>query len=678
MTRSSAVFAPHVIRRTFVILAIIAVACAPKHEAPPPAQPKPSILLVTLDTTRYDAVGPEQHNADTPSFNSLSARALRFRQAYTPVPQTLAAHSSMMTGLYPGGHGVHENGRYLAADKPLLAEAMHRDGYRTAAFVSAFALARRFGLSRGFDVYDDEMPPDREERTSKETTDRVDAYLAKDAQQPLFLWVHYYDPHFPYVPPEPYRTKYAGRPYYGEVAAMDEQLGRLVHDFESHVKGPYAIIVVGDHGEGLGDHGEPQHGNLMYQSTMHVPLLVIGPGVNAGVTDTPVSTRRIFDTILDFAGSAKSTTLRHPQPEVVAGESMKPFLDYVWQPQVMAIDGRLKAILAGRLEVYDVVADPGETHDLAATAPISRAARATLQEYPVPSPDAAAVTANGDDESRRKLASLGYVASTVRPVVRKDAPRPADMTALFDTLDKASGLFVREQYAACIPLFAKILAADPNNMDAALSLAVAHSALGHEAEAESAFKRAEAIDSTSPDVRTYLALHYAKTRDWQRAVPLLERVVADDPDRLPAVEALAVVRERQGRIADALRLRQTIYTKRTPSSADLDHLGELAMNVGETPVAIDAFERARVAQGAAFRHHLELGVLYLDARRFEDARNELDQVGANDPNYPMALFKRAQVAVLLHETDAPARIAAARAHETPLTRELIARERLFR
>jgi len=650
------------------------------HKTEAPAPPRPSILLVTLDTTRADAIGPEQHNADTPSFNAIAARAMRFRQAYTPVPQTLAAHSSMMTGLYPGGHGVHENGRYLGADKPLLAEALHRAGYRTAAFVSAFALARRFGLARGFDSYDDDTPPGLAERTAKETTDRVRNFLQHRAPQPLFLWVHYYDPHYPYTPSEPYRSRYAGRPYFGEVAAMDEQLGRLVNEFESRVSGPYAIIIVGDHGEGLGDHGEPQHGNLMYQSTMHVPLVIAGTGIAAGIVDTPVSTRRIFDTILDFAGLGANVSLRHPQPEVVAGESMKPFLDYGWKPQVMAVDGRLKAILAGRVEVYDVIADPGETHDLGASASLSRAARATLQEYPVPSPDAAAVTSTsgGDEESRRKLASLGYVASTVRPVVRPDAPRPADMTALFEPLDNASSLFVREQYAACIPLFEKILAADPNNMDAALSLAVAHSALGHEQQAEAAFKRAEAIDPSSPDVRTYMALHYAKTKEWQRAVPLLERVVADDPDRLPAVEALAVVRERQGRLADAIHLRQTIYAKRTPPPGELEHLGDLAMSVGETPVAIDAFERARAAEGAAFRRHLELGVLYLDARRFDEARNELDQVGANDPNYPMALFKRAQVAVLLHETDAPARIEAARAHENPLTRELIARERLFR
>ena len=280
---------------------------APKAEssAAGGAPARPSILLVTLDTTRADAIGPEAAGIETPAFNALAARGRRFRQAYATVPETLPSHASMMTGLYPAGHGVHENARYLPEDRPVLAERLRQAGYRTAAFVSAFTLARRFGLARGFDVYDDEMPEGRAERASRETTDRALALLNQEAKQPLFLWVHYYDPHFPYTPPEPFRSRYSRKPYLGEVAAMDEQLGRLVEAFEQQrrSKGPAAIVVAGDHGEGLGEHGESQHGNLLYQATMHVPLLLVGPGVAAaGVDDTPVSTRRVFHTILDWAG----------------------------------------------------------------------------------------------------------------------------------------------------------------------------------------------------------------------------------------------------------------------------------------------------------------------------------------------------------------------------------------
>ncbi len=634
---------------------------------------RPSILLVTLDTTRADAIGPDAKGVETPSFNALVPQGMRFRAAYCAVPQTLPSHTSMMTGLYAGGHGVHENARHLADTTPLLAERLHAAGYKTAAFISAFALAKRFGLARGFDVWDEDFGDNRAERNAQETTERALAFLHQQhPSQPLFLWVHYWDPHYPYTPPEPFRTKYAKNLYYGEVAFMDQQLGRLVAAFRQSAKQPVAMIFVGDHGEGLGEHGEQQHGNLMYQATMHVPLLLVGPGVKAGTSDTPVSTRRIFHTILDWAGIDATNSLRGTGNEhVVAAEAMKAFLDYGWQPQVMAVEGTRKAILAGSLEVYDVAADPGETHNLAPGASLTREQRATLRDYPIPSlAEASNATAPADAEERKKLASLGYVTADVKPVVRKDAPRPADMAPLFPILDEAAALFVREEYAKSIPLLQEILVKDPHNLDAALRLATAESALGRDQEAVAAYERAQAIAPDSPDVRTYLALHYAKTKDWQKAEPMLEQVLAQTPDKVPAIEALAMIREREGRLPDALALLQKLYTLRAPSGDELAHLGALAMQVGDTNAAVAAFEKVP-------GHDLELGVLYLDQHRFPEARDALDRVPPSHPDYPMVLFKRAQVAVLLHEPDAPARIEAAKQHANAMTRELIAHERLF-
>lgn len=651
--------------RRALLVALFFLACSKPEavQAPPAAQP--SILLITLDTTRADAIG-----ALTPSINAVAARGRTFRQAYATTPQTLPAHSSMLTGLYPAGHGVHENGRYLAAHHATLAARLRERGYATAAFVSAFALARRFGLDRGFEHYDDDFGGENVERTAAQTNERVLAFLNAPRQKPLFLWVHYYDPHHPYTPPEPHRRRHA-RPYDGEVASMDEALGKLVEAFRKNAKSPVAIVIAGDHGEGLGEHGEAQHGNLLYQSTMHVPLVIEGPGFAAGASDAPVSTRRIFHTILDWAGIDPAHSLRGEHEPVVLGEAMKPFLDYGWQPQTMAVEQKHKTILSGgRTELYDVIADPRETRELPATN-IPRGSRVALRDYPLPSLTAPPPSSSLSEEERQKLASLGYVSAGVRPVVRKDAPRPADMAHLFDTLDRASALFVREQYREAIPLLEKILADDPHNLDSALRLATAHSSLGHDAAAEAAFVRAQAIAPDSADVRTYFALHLARGDAWQRAVPMLERVVAEDPDRLPAVQALAVIRERQGRIPEAVELRQQIYAKRTPTAAELVRLGEMAMAVGNTAVAIDAFEKARDG------HDLELGVLYLAARRFEDAREALDRVPRTHPGYPMALFKRAQVSVLLREPDAAQRIALAKQHADATTRELIARERLF-
>jgi len=650
---------------------------------------RPSILLVTLDTTRADVVGPEAAGITTPAFNAIAARGRRFRQAYAAVPETLPSHVTMLTGLYPAGHAVHENGRSLGSNQPVLAERLQRAGYRTAAFVSSFILARRFGLAPGFEVYDDQFAPGRSERTARETTDAVLAQLAGHpsaaaapgtppvtSSKPLFLWVHYFDPHYPYEPPEPYRRQFPGHPYLGEVAFMDAQIGRLVEAFEQHAPGPVAIVLVGDHGEGLGEHGEALHGNLLYQSTMHVPLVIMGPGVGAGTSDSPVSTRRSYHTILDWAGVESGHSLRGTDTEVVLGEAMKPFLDYGWQPQSMAIDGAHKSILAGRVEMYDVLADPSETRDVAGD-PRSPLVPPALRDYPPPLPAGARAPDVLDPEARRRLASLGYVSAGAAPVVRKDAPRPADMVRLFEPLERASGLFVAEKYAQVIPLLERILAQDPNNLDAVLRLATAHSALGHDRQAVELFRKAAGLAPQSQDVRTYLGLHYARGKDWERAVPLLEQVVAESPDRLPALEALAVIRERQGRIDDAITLRQRIYGLREPSATELVRLGELAMNVEKTPLAIESFERARKQQGAAFAHDLDLGALYLAARRFTDARDALDRVPSSHPAYAMALFKRAQVSVLLHEPDQAARIAAARRHADGTTRDLVARERLF-
>jgi choline-sulfatase len=661
-----------VIRSWFALLVLVAFIACSKAETPSVA-PRPSVLLVTLDTTRADAIGPE-----TPAFNAVASRGRRFLQAYATTPQTLPSHTSMMTGLYPAGHMIHENGRYVSDRTPLLAERLREQGYRTAAFISAFALARRFGLGRGFEIYDEDFGAERVERTADATTDRALKFLEQPSGAPLFLWVHYYDPHYPYAPPAPFVERFAGRPYQGEVAAMDQALGRLTAAFLKQAKGPVAIVIAGDHGEGLGEHGEAQHGNLLYQSTMHVPLVIEGPGFPPGVTNTPVSIRTIHDTILEWAGVPSTNSLRTVVENVIVGEAMKPFLDYGWQPQVMAVEGRLKTILAGgKTEVYDVIADPLETRDLTATAGVPRAARAALRDYPIASAQAAEPPANLSEEESRKLASLGYVSATARPVVRPDAPRPADMASLFDALDEASALFVRGDYAATIPLLEKILITDTHNLDAALRLATSHSSLGHDAATEEAFLRAQRIAPESADVRMYFALHLARGKEWPRAVPMLERIVAEDPDRLPAVQALAVIRERQGNLAEAIELRQKVYAKRNATAAELLRLGEIAMEIGNTPVAIDAFEKALALDAGSFRHHLELGVLYLASRRLTEARDALDRVPPTDAKYPMATFKRAQVSVLLREPEAPARIATAREHADNVTRELIARERLF-
>ena len=666
-------------QRFAALVALLCGACS-RDAAPDggrtPAS-RPSILLVTLDTTRADVVAPEGIAELTPNLARLARQATRFSQAYATAPMTLPSHTSMLTGLYPSAHGIHENSRAVSEAQPLAAAELRAAGYSTAAFVSAFVLDRQFGLSRGFDEYDDAFAGRAAERPAAETTDRALAWLAKAPAGPLFVWVHYWDAHAPYAPPEPFASRYADALYRGEVAYVDSQLGRLLDAFEARATaGNWRVLVVGDHGEGLGEHGEAQHGNLLYQATMRVPLLLAGGGVPASLVTTPVSTRRVHDTLLAWAGLPAPRSLLAAADEPVLGEAMKPFLDYGWQPQVMAVEGRLKVIRSGETEVYDVIADPAEAHDLAGSASPARASREALRAYPVPTPSRA--DRQLPAETRERLASLGYVASAGTPRLRADAPSPRRMAHLFPYFDLGSGLFTRGEYTNASIAFEHIVHEDPNNPMATMYLAVAHSMLGDDAEALRWFRRAAELQPDSVDLRHYEAMHYCKNEQWAKAEPLLQSVLAAEPDRLPALDCLAEIRARQGRREEAIALLDRVVARTGAPQTELLRLGELHMQGGETAPAIAAYERARDLDPAHFTADLQLGVLYLAARRLPEARDSLDRVLAASPRDAMALFKRAQVSVLLAEPDRATRVRRARDGADETTRPLVEHESLFR
>jgi tetratricopeptide (TPR) repeat protein len=639
---------------------------------------RPSILLITLDTTRADSMGYESGGAQTPVLDALAARGACYHQVLTTAPMTLPAHASMLTGLYPSQHGIRENSRFLDDDTPLLAERLSDAGYATAAFVSGYPLKRRFGLARGFDVYDDAFG-EGAERIAGATTQQALRYLASQGLEPVFIWVHYYDPHEPYAPPEPFRSRYPDSPYIGEVAYMDQEVGRLVETFEAGARGETRILIVGDHGEGLGDHGEALHGNLLYQGVMRVPMLALGAGISPSDVYTPVNVNRVFDTILAWAGLDSSFDLLNPTAEVVLGEALKPFLQYGWQPQIMAVHGTVKVIKSGDTEVFDLHTDPDESENLFGKVEIDNEIMAAIESYELlPDLTESSSQPSVDRETIEQLASLGYVSWEGRPGVRENAPNPRNMVHLFDDLDEASRLFVQEQYRASIVVFERVLDEDPENLMVTLRLAVSHSLTGNVNRAQLLFDRAEGIAPNSVDRRHFLAMHYFRHHRWDLATGLFEQVLEVMPRRLPAVEAMARIRESQGRLDEAIGfLERTIALKETPAR-EWGRLGELEMATGDTPAAINAFEQARMLQGDEFRHFLELGVCYLAARRFSEAAGALDMVSPDHPGYAMALFKRAQAAVLLGETDWQEKVRKAYTHASPSVRELIENEALFR
>ena len=642
----------------------------------PPAGP--AILLVTLDTTRADIFDLPPEAIRLPTFRKLDEHGLFFSQAYSTAPTTGPAHASILTGLYPAGHGLHENGRTLSRSLPRIAELLGSNGVRTAAFVSAYPLASRFGWGQGFQLYDDIFGQGAVERSAEDTTDRAVRYLEGLGPGPSLTWVHYFDPHEPYDPPEPFRSRYPDDPYRAEIAALDPQLARLLHAFEA--SNPDArhrrILIVGDHGEGLGDHGEELHGNLLYQEVMRVPLWILAPGVEPGRMETPVSIRSVFGTLAGWAGLDGPPGLLADPESIVMAEAMKPFLHYGWQPQVMAVEGSRKVISDGEFQLYDVLEDPLEQHDLSADSTLPASLLEAVRSYPIPDPQTSYAQAL-DAEARSALATLGYVTQESNAPPRPDAPRPIEMVDIFSDLDRSSGWFVREQYQRVIPLSEKILARDPANLMVRLRLAVSYSLLGDEKRADTAFRRAEKLAPDSTDLLYYRTMHALRFGRDGQAEPWLDELLARTPERVPALQAMARLRERQGRPADAADLLSRALAVVGQDAEISGRLGNLWMQLGATDLAINAFEDERLAAGSGFRHAIELGVCYLAVGRLDEAATVLDEVVTGHPGHAMALFKRAQVSVLLGEADREARIRRAWAEADRTTRALIESEALF-
>lgn len=406
-----------------------------------------SVVLITLDTTRADRLSPYGGAVGVmPTLDAWASRGIVFDDATTLAPLTLPAHTSLLTGRTPPDHGVRDNAGALGDDVPTIASALHGAGYRTAAFVSSVVLGAHTGLARGFDVYRDvgvDGAPHRFRRPGSETTDEAVQWLDRNAGAPFFLWLHLYDAHAPIDLPEPFRTTYVNDPYDGALAFMDRQLARIANELEDRgVADSTAIVVAADHGEALGDHGERGHGIFVYQSVVHVPLVIAWPGVRPGHVRTPVELTDVMPTVLAIEGVARARvdgrpiapfvrTADAPAREVYT-ESMYP-RRFGWSDLRSLRAGALKVIDAPRPELYDLAVDPGEAHNLIgerraeADALIRR-----LRALPGGAGGGALATASA--ETARALRSLGYLATPARSMPAL-LPDPKDMIADYNVLE---------------------------------------------------------------------------------------------------------------------------------------------------------------------------------------------------------------------------------------------------
>ena len=497
-----------------------------------------SIVLVTLDTTRADRCSLYGYaKPTTPALEAFGKGGRVFEDAYTVVPLTLPAHASILTGVPPQIHGVYLNGQRLAADRATLATLLKAKGYATAAFVSAAVLDRGFGLARGFDLYDDatgDASGEVSERSCRETTARALEWL-KSAPQPYFLWIHYFDPHAPYRPLEPYRSAFADS-YDGELAAMDACLGELLKALP-----PDAFVAVaGDHGEMLGEHGEAEHGILLYQGALHVPMAVKGPGVKPGREKGTVTLLDLFPTMLAAAGAAAPeglpgrNLLVPTPPATVLASSLYGREVFGFLPSRAVVDGGFKLLAYGEsdLKLFDLRKDPKETADiLKGEGRTARRLKGMLKELPLPDRIELGLSA----EEQKALASLGYLAPAKQTTLvhpeeglkyEKEVARAKERLSMYDVKGAEAALD-------------GVLKALPRHAEALNLLGKIRLQKGDASGAAQAFGAVAALRPTDPVSHLRLGQALAAAGEPARAEAELRAALVLNPRQMEAYGELA-------------------------------------------------------------------------------------------------------------------------------------------
>jgi len=589
---------------------------------------KPNIILITIDTVRADHVGCYgASGVSTPTLDSLARDGILFERAIAQVPLTYPSHTAIMTGLYPFQNGAQDfTSPPLAANFRTIAQELKEHGYSTGAVVSSFALDHSWGLARGFDFYDDAFSPEAYrkrdlglvERKAEESVTHALTWLKRTPKRPVFLWLHLYDPHSPYDPPEPFRSKFAKRPYDGEIAYADQQLGRLMEWLkQSRLYDSSLIIMASDHGEALGDHGEKEHGFFVYDPTIHVPLIVKPP---KNLEDKParistvVETTAIPATIEKFARISGGipgqplplSTEKTSQASVMAySETFYPFDSFGWSPLHSLETERFHFIDAPSAELYDVVNDPEEKNNIAASqaatvAVLKEKLRNTLAKQP--RQPATGAASDISPAAQEKLRALGYVA------YRSPVPQSALLAGLPDPKTK-------------LDEFNSILEAE----DAA-----------HAGDFQGARTRLLAVKEKDPQlyiIPFYLGEYASAEKNWQEAADEFKNCLQISPDFREAMTGLARSLMFQGKSGEAEQWARKVLVSDTQSYQAWYMIGFIQSRQNPK-AAIEAYEKAIAIQPNFAALQRDLGTLELQQQEFGKAAEHLQKavdLGGDDP-----------------------------------------------
>jgi arylsulfatase A-like enzyme/Tfp pilus assembly protein PilF len=609
----------------------------------------PNVVVITLDTVRADHLGCYGDRAiQTPNIDALASVSARFTHAFTPVPITLPAHAALFTGSFPMATGMHDfGGNKLSDSSVTLAKVLRDHDYSTAAFLGAAVLDSRFGLNQGFQTYFDHFAFSRMDdllkRPGDQVVDNALRWLRTNPRRPFFLWVHLYDAHYPYTPPEPFASRYLGRPYDGEVAFVDAQVGRLMASLKDFGALTHSLIVLAaDHGEGLGEHGESTHGFFIYNSTLHVPLLIKVPGAAPTTIPSEASLVDVMPTVLQ--------ALRLPVPPTIQGRSLLseilgkpasgksnlyaetylPLLHFSWSQLRALQSAGLKYIEAPRPELYNTRVDPHERKNLlpgrqALAHELHERLQSVLRRYTPITKGETKETVPTDPLLADRLRSLGYVtmsAGRFSEANGKALSDPKDHIRVYELFTEAMDEGQNGHYRKALEKLHEAEAIEPALLAIRFLKALEYYRLKDYPRAIEGFKSALKLDPKYAYAAYYLGLTQAETGDLDAARASLQRALELDPANFVAAYNLGTLEFKQNRVQEGLHYLEQA-TQISPSFAQaLVALGEGYLYLHRNDDATCALERAVAIAPDFAQAHFYLGRAYQAAGRGADAQKE--------------------------------------------------------
>jgi choline-sulfatase len=602
--------------------AALTLVCGCAQRPTPAAAPRvaTNFLVITIDTLRADRLGIYGATAiETPNMDRVAREGAWAPQSDAPVPLTRPSHVSLFTGRYPSEHGIRDNlSPTLTADVPLLSRIFQQAGFATAAFVASSVLDRQSGLARGFDLYSDRFDNGADQRTGDVVTAEAIGWLRSPPKSKFFAWVHLYDPHAPYAPPEPYASRYAGRPYDGEVAWCDELVGRLVTALrETGALENTLVVVTSDHGEALGEHGEDVHGYFVYEATLRVPLIIRGPGVTPGTrVGTLARTIDLFPTVLELmgVGGGQASSGRSFAPalrgervtdEPAFAESLVPLLHYGWSDLRAVRDGRWKYILAPRPELYDLDADPGELHNLAGEQETrARAMRSGLERQLQKERSSSGKTGGTSGippELLERLGALGYVSPGGSFDKKSAGADPKDQL---------------DEYKA---------------LSGSMQQALVAMRAGRSAEAAQDLREVARRGLDSYEVHFYLGRAYAAGQQWRDAVTEYEKATHKFPAGVEAWRGLGEARVALHDSPGAVRAFEQLVSIAPQDPVALMQLGEAYRDVARWDDATRTIQRALAIDPGPAQYWNSLGTVLGGGRKMSEAEHAFGEAVKREP-----------------------------------------------